>query len=867
MRPVLQLCAVAALGASAARGLCIEPDSGPDMRPCWQVRQCSRNGETFRGCTLGCATVMAEGYHCPCSCPFNYRTPAPTPAPATNPPATPVPATRAPGTLSPGTDSPATEGAVPPQSIHSSQAPVASPESTGSRASVVVEGPAVVSAASIEQDAFEIFLVEQSGAGFSERLRSGQLRPSEYLLANASQQDEGIGRQLACCLDAVAHVAAVDASGATVALRIGPFPYGTATYRDEAVVFSVGPAAVGGGAADVLPLAVRVTGLQPMLLGRRAATAAAEATAAASALVGSGAAASSLGALALLQNNCLWAEDLSVLLHATGITLNGSQYLGCVVSNFCIVLCIPCMHFLLVLLLVFIADTFRVVVPIAGSQGRRVIDFTSACAAVRFPSHSIIACLLFYPGLVFCSWRVLFTASSPAHVLFGVSGCLVSLVFAVLVAFIIKRAAEKLTYKVDSAVTKPMLWLVGRGEWVNKEEDSLTRQRVGVLIHECTAEAPWFACLTVFLVVILGVVRAVPKADATLCGVGDAVSALTSLVVLGMAARAAPKHRSWDQVCHLLESCLQAAALLLSSFGYFTTAPPGHFLFQASAAVLHGLMVIILLKTVLGTACELIVVTSSRRGRLQREQDAGEFSVLMSDDNCSALEDTSAESPADKVRTQDAPRPSLVSPLLLPTNQDNDPSESSDRPSSEDDEACETTVSSMLPTLLNSWSRSTKSVLVNPLDACTSSQQGSRRLSFSAQRVNLSPPAALTLAPTRSRQSRSSNAVSDPAHLHAVHPPVTPVSPDSPASHLTSPRPVSPNRRRRTLLTSPPETTSFALGRSRLSNPGVGKVSPTPSSTMARRRLTAVMLPPPSPALAPDFGEILSSLSTSFAGR
>ena len=660
MLRILLLCFIL-FGVDVLGISCYEEPSPVTGLTCSSYRPCDT-------CAFTCKDLQhVYGYDCRCTCFTNTRTiiaPSATlslPVLETEVPLTPTPYTSSP---TPQTLSPTVLSSSSPTVLSSSSPTVLSSSSpTVPIANITFEGPAEVSADQIEQSGVLFRINEINEVGFSQQFLSSDT-PHGFISISGGGP---VGSRGVSILS-VEHLKS-NTSSVVIVIKV---KIGTVDSSGEDVQLYVNEIATNGKIIGQAKLSLRVKAavfgssdsfsvVMDSINGGRSTQGTA---AAASIMTSSGSAASSFAAIALSKFDCLGRGKLSTLLHPTQFIINNNEYVGCAVMQAVLSVAVLLIQMIVAMICYFASS--KINIPIAGANGKPVKTWTNACAAVRFPAFSIIGCLICFPGLVLCSFRVLFTAANVTEIFVGILCSTLALLYPMGVAYFMWRARIALVFKKDSTIKPPLQYLVGPGEWCNAN-GTCTRQRAGVLFHEVASHASMFTLAIVVVILFLGITRAIPAHGETrTCALSAFLCTCVFMCVSAIVFKYRPRHRLWDSAVLHFEYPLQGLATLFEGFGYARGAPSDDFCFKASSMFLLIVTLVVMIRTVLDLSSQCYILLKNRRSRLQSEVDGERSCDKLEDDEMLVItgndvgsEETSG-SDHEEPKTQEKYKPLLL---------------------------------------------------------------------------------------------------------------------------------------------------------------------------------------------------------------
>ena len=329
------------------------------------------------------------------------------------------------------------------------------------------------------------------------------------------------------------------------------------------------------------------------------------------ALVGAAGAASTLSLLSSM--SCGSEEDLPLILHPTGLVVNGNQYFGVIVGNLAIAAGVTLLSYVLVYII------FKCAPGCLPFQ-----QLLSAKGLTRFPSVALFFFLVLYQGTSFASLRLIAYHETAGEMLAGLASTTFCVVVPIVTARIVKSSVpSKGLYKIKEDSSGVESFMLGPGEWVAAEQKDMWHQRYLAMIKPYYGRTNWFACYSFLLAFAVGALN-VPEVDSMVqcghlkLGIGVLFAVMGVFVTL-----LRPYARYRDNVTYVALHIITSVALFMQAFGFYTEdLNDGKFL-TASTLFQIGIMVI-LVKMAIDLLCDLYVVLVGRRRNLQAKHWAEE---------------------------------------------------------------------------------------------------------------------------------------------------------------------------------------------------------------------------------------------------
>ncbi|KAJ9456610.1 hypothetical protein DIPPA_20395 [Diplonema papillatum] len=318
-------------------------------------------------------------------------------------------------------------------------------------------------------------------------------------------------------------------------------------------------------------------------------------------------------------------QDFPFSLHPTQISFGGSAPLSMLAGNLALTagFCAACYVFLLF------------VRPLGGHLLPSVFAGLDLQGALRLPSAPVLLFTFTFQGTALACFILLYSPPSAFHfciALFSLLGvCAVPLLLFAEVRRSIPAAGY---YRLDS-VRRSKLYevAVGRGEWVARVKSLHWVNRYTTVVRTYGQEAAWYCFVEYCTTLALAAMSGAKTESYVGCAWVKLFSGVLLLVQLAVEARVWPHVRVRDTYTDFALIALETVASFFMAVGFFLQDPDHVFHVLASFCV-SAAFAVLSLKVCLDILCEVLVLLTGRRDRLQhetwRENEEGPVANLLS---------------------------------------------------------------------------------------------------------------------------------------------------------------------------------------------------------------------------------------------
>eukprot|EP01060_Flectonema_neradi_P008398 TRINITY_DN16000_c0_g1_i1.p1 TRINITY_DN16000_c0_g1~~TRINITY_DN16000_c0_g1_i1.p1 ORF type:complete len:674 (+),score=92.94 TRINITY_DN16000_c0_g1_i1:115-2136(+) len=330
---------------------------------------------------------------------------------------------------------------------------------------------------------------------------------------------------------------------------------------------------------------------------------------------GIGASAASATRLVLISGECVYSNDdrqYPFLYHPTKIVIAGSRSLGLIVGNVIIMLSFWALSFLLFKTAKFIGERFF---------PTKVADIDTQ-GLVRFPSSPLFVFFFFYQGTSLGGLVLIVGAETWFEFLAGVPSTMVCLLVPLLLVRQLRRdVTQKAVYAMDCERKKNSVQyvLLGPGEWVSRFRKPHWIQRYKSAVKAYRVEYSCFVGIEMVSMFCIACTMSFPVNSLTQCGHVKMTQAVIMSVMLALEGMISPHCRIRDFVINFVTLGLQAGSLLFQAIGNYQ-GDTDHFTFSIAAKLLHCCLISTVVRSTLDILCEVYVIFSGSRTRLQEAQ-------------------------------------------------------------------------------------------------------------------------------------------------------------------------------------------------------------------------------------------------------
>eukprot|EP00754_Rhynchopus_humris_P022217 Rhum_TRINITY_DN14775_c0_g1::Rhum_TRINITY_DN14775_c0_g1_i2::g.115472::m.115472 len=318
-------------------------------------------------------------------------------------------------------------------------------------------------------------------------------------------------------------------------------------------------------------------------------------------------------------------EDLPWTLHPLQIEIAGSMWIGAVVGNMAI--CAGCSLLAYLLLVVT-----RCMLP--SMMGARIKDVLDTQGLLRLPSSLLFVFMILYQGTSLASLRLIVSATRWYYHVVGVCGAAVCVAVPLGLFFAIRYGVPRLgRYRVDTTDTSHMVhpavvFFIGRGEWVSTTRKCHWVSRYSSPIRNYKQRYVWWSCVDYLSMLLLSGASAARLEKLGLCcgfKVGTALI-LAALFVASVVIR--PYHRAQDNILCPLILLLQTLSVCFIAAGFCSGMndvgwlDDSVWLWEWADRLLMISSLVLVLKVMTDLLCELALVCTDRRHKLQQREDA-----------------------------------------------------------------------------------------------------------------------------------------------------------------------------------------------------------------------------------------------------
>ena len=326
----------------------------------------------------------------------------------------------------------------------------------------------------------------------------------------------------------------------------------------------------------------------------------------AAASIGAAGAASTLSLLST--TTCGSEEKLPFILHPTGISVNGNRYFGVIVGNLAIAAGVTLLSYVLV------CFVFKCAPGCLPFQ-----ELLAAKGLTRFPSVALFIFLTLYQGTSYASLRLVASHNTTGELLCG----LVSVVFCIMVPAVTAREVKrsvpsKAVYRLEKGSPRYKTFMLGAGEWIAVSRSDLWHQRYRAMVKPYKERTAWFAVFSFLLAFAVGALN-VPEVDSMVqCGHLKLGIGVLFAVIVAFIAVLCPYARWRDNIALIVLNGMTSSALFLQAFGFYSENL-NDWRFLTAGTLFQGCMVLIIVKGITDLACDLFVLLTNRRSKLQEE--------------------------------------------------------------------------------------------------------------------------------------------------------------------------------------------------------------------------------------------------------
>ena len=341
---------------------------------------------------------------------------------------------------------------------------------------------------------------------------------------------------------------------------------------------------------------------------------------------------------------CTGEARLPNSLHPTQLTVFGSPAAGAIVGNVALTVAFAILHLI----------ALRAFTVVGARYFPKMVAEMDLHGVMRFPSAPLLVMQFVYQGIVGGAFILVLNLATPGGVVFGVATILASLA---LPYWLLRRVRYgvpgQAVFVVDAQIAGPryriVRGLIGPGEWVNRFRSTDWVNRYTSVVRPYTGRAAWFSFFDYSSSMAIAAVTSLETQNHVGCGHVKSASAAIFLLMVGTELVSRPHSRQRDLIIDVLNLSLQAAAMIIMAVGYYADLDdgqrdgpfgnatlanatdafgvplvpeedgPGHWLFRIATTFLVASAIFMLVRGLCDVLGEVVVITTSRRIRLQKE--------------------------------------------------------------------------------------------------------------------------------------------------------------------------------------------------------------------------------------------------------